>query len=211
MDLVYHTFMIEHIERTKNCDMKFFVRLPVPELWLHNPFWSAKRPRNTIMKHFNTIVSIISFVENIERTISCTMKISVSLPVPELPATQRLVHRPRPGGPTGPVRHWLNWERRAVSCASRPRCSEPPSHANVGTRNQSNRRRGEAARLHAKFDLDCFNWRHIGQFLASLYPPLRNSAYFCWNFRDFALIWSYFQRNRRLKPSFQLVDSYFGC
>ena len=34
MDLVYHTFMIEHIERTKNCDMKFFVLpvLPVPEL-----------------------------------------------------------------------------------------------------------------------------------------------------------------------------------
>ena len=54
------------------------------------------------MKHFNAIVSIISFVENIERTISCTVKISVSLPVPELPATQRLVHRPRPGGPTGP-------------------------------------------------------------------------------------------------------------
>ena len=43
MDLVYHTFMIEHIERTKNCEMKFFVLLPVPELWLHNPFWSAKR------------------------------------------------------------------------------------------------------------------------------------------------------------------------
>ena len=43
MDLVYHSFMIEHIERTKNCDMIFFVLLPVPELWLHNPFWSAKR------------------------------------------------------------------------------------------------------------------------------------------------------------------------
>jgi len=30
------------------------------------------------MKHFNAIVSIISFVENIERTISCTVKISLT-------------------------------------------------------------------------------------------------------------------------------------
>jgi len=67
MDLVYYTFIVEDIERTKKCEMKFSVPLPVLELWRHNHFRGARKARNTIRKHFNAIVPISFSVEDIER------------------------------------------------------------------------------------------------------------------------------------------------